>query len=606
MADRNPRAWRAIAPSWLGWIGLLLALRAALVLAVCDVSFWGEELARGTAAKALIDGVPIPLHELVYNEFEGGSLISALVCVPAFLLLGQNLLAHKLVALLWLAASFAVGLALCARFLGRRAMHAFALLFVLAPGSFQKLSLLNLGSHFSALLFLLAGLYCLLALLAEPRPRAMHAAGLGLCAGLGSYFSFQNALFATFALAVLLLQRREALRGRAGLAGWIALLAGLSPLAWMFSRVGWRVFDVHGPRGEAGANLSVLERSLEFARSVLADRAGLDVAAIAALLLLVGLAAWSVRGAAAADPSRAAARVLLAYFALFAVVYVFSSYAQGEITHWFQFNRLSPLWLMATLAAAVACERAPRFAALALLALAALGGALDWQRAFGGGLAQGLRDGIARNTRFCGYTYFGFFNHLREKRALDTASEARIWLCFDEPARAWLETSATAALFHDPATGFAAGTQFVAAHAPQGWRGLGVAWMRSQSGGLSGALDAPLERRPALLEAIGRAAPQPIRMAEGLKLLREQSAPSAEQQGCLDALAFGLGYKLFEHPGETDRRYFERRESVWCLNEAAFERWCAALDASARDRERLRAGYAAARAERVDARFGRG
>jgi hypothetical protein len=138
---------------------------------------------------------------------------------------------------------------------------------------------------------------------------------------------------------------------------------------------------------------------------------------------------------------------------------------------------------------------------------------------------------------------------------------------------------------------------------------LGVAFGRSQAGGLKAAvysaLDAPLERRPALLEAIGRAAPNPMATARELRQLRAQSSARPEQEICLDALAFGLGNKLFEYPGEVDARYFERRETAWCLNVEAFETWCAQLDATDRDREQLRAGYKNAFDERTGARYTR-
>ena len=48
------------------WVVALAALRALSIVALSDVFFWGEELEKGAAAKALLDGIDVAHHRLAY------------------------------------------------------------------------------------------------------------------------------------------------------------------------------------------------------------------------------------------------------------------------------------------------------------------------------------------------------------------------------------------------------------------------------------------------------------------------------------------------------------------------------------------------------------
>src|SRR5262245_29951589 len=90
-------------------LGLLVLTRAALVLSCADVFFYGEELGKGAAAKAMLDGLPVPWIQLNYGYHEGGGFVVTHLKALAFLLVGENVLAHKLVALLTTALILAAG-----------------------------------------------------------------------------------------------------------------------------------------------------------------------------------------------------------------------------------------------------------------------------------------------------------------------------------------------------------------------------------------------------------------------------------------------------------------------------------------------------------------
>jgi hypothetical protein len=140
---------------WILLLALLLVVKGALVLSLADVFQWGEEFEKAAAAKAMLDGLDVPHHQLAYHYYEGGGFVASHLTAVAFLLVGENLLALKLVALGFQLALLVVGCSFTRDLFGARAGACFGLLFILGPESFQKLSLIDLGIHFEACLFLL-------------------------------------------------------------------------------------------------------------------------------------------------------------------------------------------------------------------------------------------------------------------------------------------------------------------------------------------------------------------------------------------------------------------------------------------------------------------
>ncbi|MEE8467312.1 MAG: hypothetical protein V3T22_02595, partial [Planctomycetota bacterium] len=166
-------SWRDLASC----LGLLLLVKGAFILSLADVFFYGEELEKGAAAKAMLDGLAVAHHQLAYHYYEGGGFVISHLKALTFMVLGENLAAQKLAGLITCLAVFCAGWRLVAWHFGGGAARIFALLFIFAPMSVQKLVLLSLGIHFEAMLFGLLVLDGTLRLVARDpaagRPRAL-------------------------------------------------------------------------------------------------------------------------------------------------------------------------------------------------------------------------------------------------------------------------------------------------------------------------------------------------------------------------------------------------------------------------------------------------
>ncbi|MCA9002347.1 MAG: hypothetical protein KDB61_10500, partial [Planctomycetes bacterium] len=132
---------------WL-WSAALIALKFVFAVAIADVFFYGEELSKGSVAKAMIDGIPIDFHLLAYHYYEGGGFFISGLKALAFQVIGENFLAHRLVGILTCWAVFWSFWRLVDFHFGRRAAHLAALAFLFGPSGFQRYCTLSLGIHF--------------------------------------------------------------------------------------------------------------------------------------------------------------------------------------------------------------------------------------------------------------------------------------------------------------------------------------------------------------------------------------------------------------------------------------------------------------------------
>ena len=127
LARRMLRGWRH---EWLSWALAWCVARGLLLVTFADVFGYGEELEKACAGKAMLDGLPIPHHELAYHYYEGGGFVVSHLDALAFAVLGESLLAIKLVALGLGALLLWAGWRLCERLGGRNSARVFALLFI--------------------------------------------------------------------------------------------------------------------------------------------------------------------------------------------------------------------------------------------------------------------------------------------------------------------------------------------------------------------------------------------------------------------------------------------------------------------------------------------
>lgn len=335
-------------------IALLLfaVTRALFVAAMGDVFVYGEELDKGFVARCLLGEVDVPYARLPYHPYEGGGFVASHGKAAAFAVMGSSMLAQKVCGLLWGLAVVAATVALLHRHGGggRASASAAALggaFLVLGPDFMQRSSLLHLGIHYEAILFIALVLDLGLRAAEVPRGERVSArllAGLGLAAGFGTYFSYQVPL-AVLTVAGLFLVRAPARLVAPPLV--LGTLLGLTPLGLMYLATGREIFDLHGQQlGAAQADLlTSLHRGLF---------GGFGLAAV-----LIG-AASAIAGSFAAPPSGARMRAVLALGG-FALLWCVAAAATGLWSlpegplHWFLLLRTAPLvWSLLVLAGLLA------------------------------------------------------------------------------------------------------------------------------------------------------------------------------------------------------------------------------------------------------------
>jgi hypothetical protein len=422
-------------------LALLVAARGLLVASFADVFGYGEELEKSAVAKALLDGVDVPHRALIFHPYEGGGFLVGHIEALAFALVGESFLALKLVALAWTAAILVASMALARRVGGRGAALGCAALFVLAPLPFQKLSLLALGIHFEALLFLALALRLLIAVAIDGDRRRATWCALGAVCGLGVWYSLQCLVLTGYVGCVLVLAHRRVCFGRLG--AWCALgfMVGLLPLAYIASYAGAAVLDIHGRSlVEPGGFAERFERLGAFLVGVLTEREPFDLAAALAWMLgPVAAAAW-LMSRRQPRALRGSAALVAGYLAFFLLAYVASGFAVGRPYHWFLFARLSPAFLLATVLVAAATARGiaagrpmARASWGALLALLVASGAWDTAREVDAARPASWRENLRIASRTSGYSYEGWMMLAGDDLPGTLEERARVLTRFREP-----------------------------------------------------------------------------------------------------------------------------------------------------------------------------
>lgn len=338
-SSAGPAAIRTIL---IAVLGLWLA-RGALVLSQADV-FGYEEFAKAELGRAMLDDLGIEHYRLAYHYYEVGGFVFSHLLALSFAVLGDSVLAIKVVPIAWHSVLLVLAMTLARAAFGRRAMAVTALLFVLPPASLQKLSLLALGIHFESLLFHAWILLHAGRIAVEGSLRRRDVLGLGLACGLGASFNLTTlAASACAGLAVLLRARRTL-----GARGWAQLalgaLLGLLPWLWMASQTGPAILDLHGETLGAGSGSGQTLARLAAFWGVLWN--GRSLSDRADLLLRVVLFAWGVVallrcGGRALDWTR----LFLAHLAIFVAASLASGLVIGRVSHYNEFARPSPAWL---------------------------------------------------------------------------------------------------------------------------------------------------------------------------------------------------------------------------------------------------------------------
>lgn len=424
---------------WLSWLVLLLVLsRAALVLACADVFFYGEELGKGAGAKALLDQLPTAYIHKNYGYHEGGGFVVTHLKALFFLAVGENVLAHKLAALLVTTLILLAGWKLVRTHWGERAALGFGLLFVFSPAAFLRFSLLGLGTHFEALLFIALTLHFALVIADSPRPRAREVAGLGLAAGFGLYCSLQTAPASACAAAWIVWTRRGRPSARELGLALLGLLLGLVPLFASVAQIGMAALR---PAPQTAAPRASLAEALAGFTSALSAGDFFDWL----YALAVPLAAL-----VALRRSRPA-RVVALWMALFLALY-FASGLATQNYNWFFYLRLAPLWFGGLVLIAAACAtlagRARRAAEI-VVALLVLGGLFDLGALLADARPGALRENWTLLVRTQGYDFDEYLPRFLGHLAPDDAARIAITRRF-EAAPELLDPALACALYPPP------------------------------------------------------------------------------------------------------------------------------------------------------------
>lgn len=451
-AEKQPR-WGL---EFGAWSLLLLGLRGLLVLALADVFFYGEELEKGAAGKALIDGIGVAHHKLAYHYYEGGGFFITHLKALAFLVVGENLLAHKLCGLLTCWLVFAAFWRLLDFHFGRRAARMGALLLIFAPLALQRISLLSLGIHYESMALGLLLLDEGLRVLAVERPSRWRLLRVGLIAGFALFFSYQSVLVIGWVGLIILLRKPQVVFSPTGLAGFTGLAIGALPLAYMGWHVGAKLLDIHGTSLTAtGSNA---ERVASLARSLFLEGAAWP-RAVAWFYLLAGCIGTGLALFPADARRRGPALYLAGFGALWLLAWYLGPFVPESIGHWFAWLRFAPLAVIAVaLGGAGAASRGGPLPVIATLLVVSLGAAGTVRAVLQGQpRSPGANLGMLRGTK--GYDYRGYFKmlmgHLGEEgdfgsgEPRPSVEQVRPLLDYAEPDRELLLGDLAARWFED-------------------------------------------------------------------------------------------------------------------------------------------------------------
>jgi hypothetical protein len=419
--------WRTLAVVLAG----LVLVRAFLVFACADVFFYGEELGKGGVAKAILDGTSIPYHQLAYAYHEGGGFVICHLRALAFLLLGESILAAKLVAVATTSLVLCAGFLLTLEAFGRRAALIFGALFVLCPDAWLRFSLVSIGTHFEALFFQAAILLTTFRIL-RGDGRARNWFGLGLAAGFGLYFSLValGAIGAAGLMLLVGLRRRIFDRGLLVATG--GALLGAVPLFVMLHLVGLDAVRVRDFGVVERARPSVLTALLDLLKPLQAD-GRLDDWIQLGLTVTLALAALVLTRERRA---RLAVTGVLGYLGVYVAIYLGSGLAVSMNGIWLIWWRMCPLWFFGSVLAAAGIDALlARWRALgvAVLALLAACGLMDVVRLTIDARPDRLAANASYLARAKGYDLAEYFDQLVGHLEGDEGDKIRALLELDDP-----------------------------------------------------------------------------------------------------------------------------------------------------------------------------
>ncbi len=518
----NSSPWRGF---WF-WTLVLLLVKTLFIVTLSDIFFYGEELEKGSVSKAMLDRIPVDFHRLTYHYYEGGGFFVSGLKAFVFMLVGENILAHRIVGLLTCWLVFLGLWRLTRAHLGPTAAHFAAALFVFAPAGLQRYSLLTLGIHFEALALGLPLLDEGLRLIRRrdwiPSPR--RAIGVGLLAGFAVFFSYQNLLILGWVGLWVIALRWRWLMSKGGLYLALGALIGLSPMLYMAWHVGGALFDVHG------TDLAKLEsnsvRLQSWLRSLYVDvptfTLVLRIFYPCALLVSIGMALAFARS------QQLLLGFLLGFLGLWMCAWYFGPFLADNHVHWFAWLRWAPMSMVCIILAALGLAQAwhrggaAHRTAQGLLGITLVLGLVQTVQILAASQWRTPAANWTSLTKWKGYNYRGHFRTLLPHLEGQEPEDVRALLAFDEPH--------PALLYADIAT--VVTQQSKIARSPEEW----MAWFTE--------VDA--ENLDLFVRGMGPAMVAPFGGSLTKALHAIESAPEAQRLSLAWAIGyFGTGWSLF-------------------------------------------------------------
>jgi len=352
-----------------------------------------------------------------------------------------------------------------------------------------------------------------------------------------------------------------------------AALGGL-PLVAMFALAGGAVFDIHGQSALGRGLGEQLATLASFAASIYAERGPLG--SIAVSLLPAAVLAGVVLGLRGADAAAGPRRFLILYLLFALAAYAASSFAVDEVYHWILLQRLSQVWLLATLALAASWPRwrcAPRtlgrIAGTALLVAPVVVGAWSAWAIPAQGRPGSPRRNVALLLRTRGYTYEQYFGKILAHLEGTEEQRLRLLTSFrDDPAL--LYPAAAAHVFERSELTLDECVRTCRAVGGDSWRELvrGFGWTLLHrhdydlAAALRAARGADPELAPILVEALGRVGRGTHATVENLTA----EVAFGLEVGAPRAFFEGLGRRLYLVKGDQrPRGYFRRTQPVFLV-----------------------------------------
>lgn len=214
---------------------VLLFLSLRIIMLLMEPAWLGFcEAFRATAAHDLITERKFALFDYAFRHNEGGSLFVALIAAVFFKIFRESIFSLHLVPLTFSLASLILGYSLLKKYSNILAANIFAAVFIFAPQTYIRLSLLIFGNHAESILFTFIILFCLGKIFLGKElgfeQEARYLSLLGFVCGFSIWFAYINLIALLSCFVCLFFFDRSLFKRKSFLFFPVFFILGISPL----------------------------------------------------------------------------------------------------------------------------------------------------------------------------------------------------------------------------------------------------------------------------------------------------------------------------------------------------------------------------------------